>query len=67
MKKWIKYLLILIPIALLILFGLNYRKLELITGYAAKNACSCVFVAEMRPERVEEEDNNFFPVSLANV
>ena len=35
-----------------------------ITGYAAKKMCTCVFMADREPESVKEEDFNIFPNSL---
>ncbi len=38
----------------------------IVSGYAAKNMCSCVFVAGMEEEKVTEEDLNFDMLSLAS-
>lgn len=65
MKKYLKFLL---PVFLLVLFYfiyINYPKLNIITGFAAKNACSCIFEAGRELESVEAGDNNFGPVSYA--
>ena len=37
----------------------------IVSGYAAKNMCSCVFVAEIAEEKVKSEDLNFDMLSLA--
>jgi hypothetical protein len=42
-----------------------YPRLNIITGFAAKNVCSAVFEAERDLVSVEEGDNDFAPVSLA--
>ena len=42
-----------------------YPRLNLITGFAAKNMCSCVYEAGRDPESVAEQDNNFDPVYLS--
>lgn len=42
-------------------------RFSIISGYTAKNMCSCVFVAGMDEKRVLDEDLNFGPLSLANV
>ena len=44
---------------------LNYPKLNIITGFAAKNVCSCLFEAGRDPENVQSGDNNFNPVKYA--
>ena len=62
-KRLIAFL-VLVTLGLLIYF--NYPKLDLLTGFAAKNLCSCTFVAGMTPEEIEVGDNEFFPVSLAS-
>jgi CubicO group peptidase (beta-lactamase class C family) len=45
---------------------LYYPRLNLITGFAAKNMCSCVYEADRDPESVAEHDNDFEPVSLSD-
>lgn len=57
---------------LLVLFGvliaafLYYPRLDLITGFVAKNVCSCTFEAGRDLRSIEEGDNGFEPVSYAN-
>ncbi len=43
-----------------------YPRLNLITGFAAKNMCSCVYEAGRDPESVAAQDNNFEPVHLSD-
>jgi hypothetical protein len=39
--------------------------LPIITAFAAKGMCSCVFIADRDPGSVESQDLDFFPISLA--
>ena len=43
-----------------------YRNLDIISAFAAKSACSCLFVAG-RDETGASADLDFFPISLANL
>jgi CubicO group peptidase (beta-lactamase class C family) len=45
----------------------GWRRLTLATGYAAKNACSAVFVAGRKPESVAAGENDINTVRLARV
>ncbi len=65
-RKNLNKLLWLIPV--LIIFGIIWfvwPRLPIITAFAAKGMCSSIFLAEKSPERVEEEDLSFFPISIA--
>jgi len=42
-----------------------YPKLELISGFAAKNICSCMFIDQRDPEFTQNNDNNFPPIDNA--
>jgi CubicO group peptidase (beta-lactamase class C family) len=66
MKKILKsglYLLILGILVFAVLWA--WPRLPIITAFAAKGMCSCVFVADRDPVSVKQQDLNFFPISLA--
>jgi CubicO group peptidase (beta-lactamase class C family) len=66
MKKILKNLLWLILIALIIAGAIYaWPRLPIITAFAAKDMCSCVFVADRNPESVTGQDLSFFPISIA--
>ncbi len=43
-----------------------YPKLPILNGYAAKNLCSCIFLANMSEKQVLDEDLSFPPTDLAS-
>lgn len=56
----------LIILFLLVLFGVStYPKLDLITGFSAKSAASCYFIAQRNITQIQAEDNNIKLVNLA--
>ena len=63
--KIFKRILLLIAVALIIIVFVNYPKLNILSGYAAKNTGSSVFLAGRTLEFTDANDNNFSPVSLA--
>ena len=65
MKKVLKIVGILLLLSLAIVIYLNYPRLNIITGYSAKNMDSSVFLAGRSAEFTDETDNNFSPVSIA--
>jgi CubicO group peptidase (beta-lactamase class C family) len=65
MKNLWKLGLLLFVLALAIVAYIYYPRLDIITGFAAKNVCSAVFEAERELVSVEEGDNDFAPVSYA--
>ena len=65
MRSLLKWALPLLLVVLLVVVWLNYPKLNLITGFAAKNVCSCIFVADRELESIAKTDNGFSPVSYA--
>jgi len=44
---------------------IQYPRLNIISGYAAKNLCSCMYLSGRTKESVIREDNNFPPVRIA--
>src|SRR5688572_1312437 len=67
-KKVTRRILLIILIAALI-YGFRYAWLSfpLISGFNAKNVCSCVFVAGRREADVRKEELDDFPESLGSV
>ncbi|QLE01093.1 serine hydrolase [Galbibacter sp. BG1] len=64
-KRFALYTILLICFALVVVFYFNYPKLNIISGYSAKNVCSCNFLDDRTKEFTERHDNNFSPVNLA--
>ena len=64
MKKryWLS-LIILLLFALIYYFVINQR-LPIMTGYAAKNLCSCHFAADRSEENIKQYDLDFSPINL---
>lgn len=63
--------LIIIVLSLLVSFLVVFvtyviPRLPIITGYVAKEVCSCTFVAERDIEQTKNEDVGYFPVNLAS-
>jgi CubicO group peptidase (beta-lactamase class C family) len=44
----------------------EYPRLNIISGYAAKNMCSCMYEADRDPDFIEKTDNNFSPINIAD-
>ncbi|MGB7842546.1 MAG: serine hydrolase [Salinimicrobium sp.] len=65
MKKILTYTFVIVFFAIAVALYIYYPRLDLITGFASKNMCSCTFVAEREPETVSAQDNGFSPVSWA--
>ena len=65
MKKIVKYGLLIVILVVAYLIYSNYPRLNIITGFAAKNVCSCRFEAGRDLKSIEEGDNDFSPVSYA--
>ena len=57
--------LLFVRIAAIFVF-LNYPKLNILSGYAAKNTSSSVFLAHRTLAFTDSTDNNFPPVNLAS-
>lgn len=66
MKKIFSFGLLFLLLGLGVVIYIYYPQLNLITGFAAKNVCSCVFEANRDPETVAAQDNNFDPVNLSD-
>ena len=63
--KIAKKIIYLIPLIIIILGIYNYPKLNIISGYTAKNMASAVFLAERPEVEINEIDNNFPLIKLA--
>ncbi|UCE93213.1 MAG: serine hydrolase [Flavobacteriaceae bacterium] len=66
MKKWLKYLLVLICLVILYFGFTYYPALNIVTGYASKNMASGLFLAGRDQLSMSNQDNGFFPISLAS-
>jgi len=64
--KIFKRILLLLAVFVTVIVIYNYPKLNMIAGYAAKNASSSVFVANRTLEFTNKTDNNFSPINLAD-
>lgn len=65
MKKVLKFsLLFIIPLLAYFIY-LNYPKLNILTGFAAKNVCSCYFEAGRELVSIEAGDVDFVPVGYS--
>ena len=65
MKKLLKYSLLLLVLATIYVVYTNYPRLNIISGYSAKNMSSSVFLAERTLEITDTQDNNFSPINIA--
>ncbi len=66
MKKFVRRLLYYFILAMIIVAVIYaWPRLPIITAFAAKGMCSCVFIADRDPESVANQDLAFFPISLA--
>ena len=63
--KIFKRILLLVLVILTITVVYNYPKLNMIAGYAAKNASSSVFLANRNLDFTNKTDNNCSPINLA--
>ena len=64
--KIFKRILLLVLVVIIIAVVYNYPKLNILSGYSAKNTASSVFVANRTLEFTDTTDNNFSPVNLAS-
>ena len=60
--------LILLTLLIALIFGLTYayNRLPIVTGYAAKDMCSCVFIAQRDSKNVEENEFQFSLIKYAH-
>jgi CubicO group peptidase (beta-lactamase class C family) len=67
-KKAFKRILLLILFAALA-YGVYYCwfSFPIISGYSAKNACSCAFIQDRTKESINKEELGSFPLSLGNI
>lgn len=63
--KTFKRIAIAVIVVLVIALALNYSKLNIISGYAAKNMASSVFIAKRTPVSIDDHDNNVPLIKLA--
>ncbi|MBL4604541.1 MAG: serine hydrolase [Flavobacteriaceae bacterium] len=63
--KIFKRILLLLAVTVIIIVVINYPKLNIISGYSAKNMSSSVFLAERTMAFTDSTDNNFSPINLA--
>jgi CubicO group peptidase (beta-lactamase class C family) len=66
-KKFIKRIILLLVVAALV-YGIYYAwfSFPLISGYSAKNACSCIFVQGRTEASVKEQELAGFPFSIGS-
>jgi len=63
--KYLKIFLLLFFLAFAFVIYKQYPRLNIISGYAAKSMCSCMFEADRLQDFIAETDNNFSPVNIA--
>ncbi|MDG3583273.1 serine hydrolase domain-containing protein [Galbibacter pacificus] len=64
-KRFALYTILLICFAFVVVVYFNYPKLNIISGFSAKNMCSCMFTDHRIQTYTTNNDNNFTPVKLA--
>lgn len=64
--KTLKRVLLLLFSVVIILVIYNYPKLNIITGYSAKNMSSSVYLSDRSLQFTDSTDNNFSPINLAS-
>jgi CubicO group peptidase (beta-lactamase class C family) len=65
MKKVLKVIVLIALLAIVYVAYANYPRLNIISGYSAKNMSSSVFLAGRTTKFTDINDNNFSPISLA--
>jgi len=66
MKKIIKVIALIAVMAIVYVAYVNYPRLNIISGYSAKNMSSSVFLAGRTLEITDNQDNSFTPINLAD-
>tara|TARA_R110002073_G_scaffold279026_1_gene443270 strand:+ start:564344 stop:565684 length:1341 start_codon:yes stop_codon:yes gene_type:complete len=64
-KKSLKFIFLILILGLIYAVYANYPRLNIISGYSAKNMSSSVFVAGRSLEFTDKTDNNFSPINIA--
>ena len=65
LKKSLKYIVLLVILGLIYVVYNQYPRLNIISGYSAKNMSSSVFVAGREADFTDATDNNFSPIRIA--
>ncbi len=63
--KIFKRILLTVLLVLLLIVIVNYPKLNIISGYSAKNTCSSYFLGERTVEFTDATDHKFSPINIA--
>lgn len=66
MKKILKLIALIAVLAFIYVVYSNYPRLNIISGYSAKNMSSSVFLAGRTSEITDSQDNSFSPIDLAD-
>ncbi len=64
MKRFFKIFLVLFIIIAGVVYW-QYPRLNIISGYAAKDMCSCMYEGHRNPEDIKQTDTNFSPIDIA--
>ena len=67
MKRVLKIIGFILVLAFVYLVYTNYPRLNIISGYAAKNMSSSIFLAKRTKELTSAQDNNFSPINQASI
>ncbi len=65
-KKSLKYIIFLLVLVLVYVVYSQYPRLNILSGYSAKNMSSSIFVAGRDAAFTDATDNNFSPVNIAD-
>ncbi|MFM2395053.1 MAG: hypothetical protein RLZZ546_3036, partial [Bacteroidota bacterium] len=67
MKRFFGILSLILLLAIGITLYLQYPRLKVLNGYAARTACSCAFVANRKESQILSEDLGMSPFQIASV